>query len=219
MPCFAVFLEQNALEMANFGLKCLVLQCFTGKMPWKSLEMANSLSGSSHLGVQGVSEAPEGCDGRSSPVSGSPCEALEGYDGRSGRGLPAPGIWKTRAKKIELGAPSWGPPHKRRRVGRDKLSPRGALGNSEHWKMRERAAFGPRPGDPLTISHFGPPDSKRRRVGRSLEGVSSKRSCQAVEMPLPAHNTRKCGKERHLGPIPGKATFWRGALASFSEAK
>ena len=47
----------------------------------------------------------------------------------------------------------------------------GCLASSPGAGMREIAFFGAHPGDPVTMSHFGPRDSIRRRVGRPcLEG-------------------------------------------------
>ena len=43
-----------------------------------------------------------------------------------------------------------------------------ALRTTEHAETQKIAILRPRPGDPLTMSHFGPPDSIRRRVGRPL---------------------------------------------------
>ena len=57
--------------------------------------------------------------------------------------------------------------------GRPFLLPgaRNALGTTEHAETQKMAISRPRPGDPLTMSHFEPPDSIRRRVGRPcLEG-------------------------------------------------
>ena len=48
------------------------------------------------------------------------------------------------------------------------LGPRNALHTTAHAETQTIAFWRPRPGDPLTISHFGPPDSIRRRVGRPL---------------------------------------------------
>ena len=42
------------------------------------------------------------------------------------------------------------------------------LRTTEHAETQKIAIWRPRPGDPLTRSHFGPPDSIRRRVGRPL---------------------------------------------------
>ena len=46
------------------------------------------------------------------------------------------------------------------------LGSRNALHTTEHAETQKIAIWRPRPGDPLTMSHFGPPDSIRRRVGR-----------------------------------------------------
>ena len=46
------------------------------------------------------------------------------------------------------------------------LGSRNALRTTEHAETQKIAIWRPRPGDPLTASHFGPPDSIRRRVGR-----------------------------------------------------
>ena len=45
---------------------------------------------------------------------------------------------------------------------------RSVLRTAEHAETQKIAIWRPRPGDPLTMSHFGPPDSIRRRVGRPL---------------------------------------------------
>ena len=47
---------------------------------------------------------------------------------------------------------------------------RNALGTSEHAETPKIAISRLRPGNPLAMSHFGPPDSIRRRVGRPLFG-------------------------------------------------
>ena len=48
------------------------------------------------------------------------------------------------------------------------LGSRSALRTTEHAETQKIAIWRPRPGHPLTMSHFGPPDSVRRRVGRPL---------------------------------------------------
>ena len=48
------------------------------------------------------------------------------------------------------------------------LGSRSALRTTEHAETQKIAIWRPPPGDPLTMSHFGPPDSIRRRVGRPL---------------------------------------------------
>ena len=48
------------------------------------------------------------------------------------------------------------------------LGSRSALRTTGHVQTQKTAIWRPRPEDPLTISHFGPPDSIRRRVGRPL---------------------------------------------------
>ena len=48
------------------------------------------------------------------------------------------------------------------------LGSRNALRTTEHAETQKIAIWRPRPGDPLTMSLFGPPDSIRRRVGRPL---------------------------------------------------
>ena len=48
------------------------------------------------------------------------------------------------------------------------LGSRNALRTTEHAETQKIAIWRPRPGAPLAISHFGPPDSIRRRVGRPL---------------------------------------------------
>ena len=48
------------------------------------------------------------------------------------------------------------------------LGSRNAIRTTEHAETQKIAIGVPRPEDPLTMSHFGPPDSIRRRVGRPL---------------------------------------------------
>ena len=48
------------------------------------------------------------------------------------------------------------------------LGSRNALRTTEHAETQKIAVWRPRPGDSLKMSHFGPPDSIRRRVGRPL---------------------------------------------------
>ena len=77
---------------------------------------------------------------------------------------------------------------------------RNALERSEYSKMREIALFGPHPGDPLTMSHFGPPHSIRRRVGRPcLEGAPGPRIFRAS----PAQRGRKAIYQGCLASSPG----------------
>ena len=47
------------------------------------------------------------------------------------------------------------------------LGSRNALRTTETAETQKIAIWRPRPGDPLTMRHFGPPDSIRRRVGRA----------------------------------------------------
>ena len=55
-----------------------------------------------------------------------------------------------------------------------------AVKRSEHYKRREISSSRPHPVDPLTMSHFGPPDSKRQRVGRPfLEGPGPRSAAQS----------------------------------------
>ena len=69
--------------------------------------------------------------------------------------------------------------------------------------------------DPLTMSHLGPPDSIRRRVGRPPFGtpgprllrktalLSRKRFCQAPKMPSGPQTTQKPRKSRFRGLVLG----------------
>ena len=43
-----------------------------------------------------------------------------------------------------------------------------ALGWPQRGQSTEISSFRPHPVDPLTMSHFGPPDSKRQRVGEAI---------------------------------------------------
>ena len=61
------------------------------------------------------------------------------------------------------------------------LGSRNALRTTEHAETQKIAIWRPRPGDPLAVSHFGPPDNIRRRVGRP---TGRKAIYQAV-WPLP----------------------------------
>ena len=80
------------------------------------------------------------------------------------------------------------------------LGSRNALRTTEHAETQKIAIWRPRPGDPLTMSHFGPPDSIRRRVGRPLS-----RGGLGPDFPSRPH-----GQEGHL---PGwLATMQGGGL-------
>ena len=80
------------------------------------------------------------------------------------------------------------------------LGSRNALRTTEHAETQKIAIWRPRPGDPLTMSHFGPPDSIRRRVGRPL--------CRGGG-PGPDFPSRPHGQEGHL---PGWLATKKGAL-------
>ena len=58
------------------------------------------------------------------------------------------------------------------------LGARNALRTTEHAETLKIAIWRPRPGDPLPMSHFGPPDSIRRRVGRPLSREGARRPCE-----------------------------------------
>ena len=84
------------------------------------------------------------------------------------------------------------------------------------------------------MSHFEPPDSKRRRVGRPLSGggvLAQLFRGRAVETPSASRNARKCWKRAIFGPHSGdpltmshfwatrqqattrwKASFWSGPV-------
>ena len=81
------------------------------------------------------------------------------------------------------------------------LGSRNALRTTEHSETQKIAIWRPRPGDPLMISHFGPPDSIRRRVGRPLS-----RGGGLAQIFRAAHTGRKAiyqaGLQQSRGALP-----------------
>ena len=62
---------------------------------------------------------------------------------------------------------------------------RNALRTADHAETQKIAISRPRPGDPLTMSHFGAPDSIRRRAGRPpFEGGPDPRILNALQGPM-----------------------------------
>ena len=83
------------------------------------------------------------------------------------------------------------------------LGSRNALHTTEHAETQKITLWRPRPGDPLTMSHFGPPDSIRRLVGRLL---SRGGACPRFSEPA----TRAGRAFSHRGCL-GEAAFARNA--------
>ena len=77
-----------------------------------------------------------------------------------------------------------------------------ALRTTDHAETQKLAISRPRPGDPLTLSRFRPPDSVRRRVGRPLfEGGDL-----TPGFSEPAQRGRECPFTRAVWPLPR----WQG---------
>ena len=93
------------------------------------------------------------------------------------------------------------------------LGSRNALRTTEHAETQKIAILRPRPEDPLMMSHCGPPDSIRRRVGRPLSrrGAWPRFSEPARRAGRPS--TRLSGLSHRGRESRRKAAFARSASA------